>query len=125
MSNVFDVAKEREECLHEKARLEQKYSQAKATVSHFRSKKFALREQGESTGRGNKKLSTATAEVDNIRAELTAIIDRIRYCKSYAKNNRSLSDHFMDACRRDLDEQTFMYLIDEAKKLSEGVCNGG
>jgi hypothetical protein len=119
MSDNFNITQEREACLQEHADILKRLDQMKSMVASLNRKKVALRNQGKSTKHVNKELAIAVDQRDHLKARLQEVMEKLRYFKQFRKNNRSLSDYFMEVCERDLDEATFEYLRTEANKLQQ------
>lgn len=119
MSEVYDIAQEREACLQEYHRMLERLDQSKSLVRSYARKKTAMRAEGRSLKQVNKDLARATEERDGIKALLHDQVEKLRQFKKVRKATRNFADYFMDVCKRDFDQATFEYLKAEARKLSQ------
>jgi hypothetical protein len=117
---TFDIAYEREICLQKHAELVNRLAVVKASLASLNRKKSALKHKGECIKQTNKNICILAEERDNIKARMSEVTERLRYFKQYRKNNRNVSDYFMEVCERNLDSVTYAYLKKEAEKMWEG-----
>ena len=113
---------EKDEAVRELQDSSLKLSETKVYISTLTRRKVAMRHEGrpESAIKTvNKELAQSVDRREELKAKVAALTEKVHYLKKQIKATRPLADWFMDVCRRDLDRDTFAYLIGEANKLMQ------
>jgi predicted nucleic acid-binding Zn-ribbon protein len=111
---------EKEKTVSELNEAQLKLSETKVYIADINRRKSGMRKEGRPLTVINKELGKVIAQREALKREIVRLTEKVRYLKTQIEDSRPLSDCFMDVCRRDLDEKTFGYLIDEARKLVDG-----